>query len=511
MHHAEPSLGTIRAALRGGFFAVLAASACWGPAVAQTPSPTGDPARAERERQMSTRQGELDAAERRAVDVAREIERLAAERAQAKSQLVEAANAVQKSEARLTEIEERLVELTARETRQRTLLAGRHAELAKLLAAMQRMGRNPPPVIVTERKDVLEMIRSAKLLARVFPELNEKAVALSKELRQLEAVASEARGERDRLRAETNRYNTERTRLAALLDTNQKITAERERELAAIRRESDTIRRSVTELGELIRRHDQLVSRRAEIAAYEDEVRRQKAAEAAREAAERARAGAAAAAPGTVQGATPGGAPSTAPPAAVAVPTAPPPQEGVKVAMNVPRPPVPERPVQPIVLAPGSGRAITNPGRLKPEIPFYRAKGKLPLPSSGRHVIRFGETTQLGSRSPGLVISTRPGAQITSPSDGWVLFAGPFRSYGQLLIINAGDGYHILMTGLSRIDVQVGQFVLAAEPVGAMSPVAGPKTDGASEGPVLYVEFRKDGKPIDPSPWWAEGQKKVQG
>ncbi len=60
-------------------------------------------------------------------------------------------------------------------------------------------------------------------------------------------------------------------------------------------------------------------------------------------------------------------------------------------------------------------------------------------------------------------------AQVTSPCDGWIVYAGEFRSYGQLLIMNAGGGYHVLMAGLSQIDVQPGQFVLASEPVGTMS------------------------------------------
>jgi murein hydrolase activator len=80
------------------------------------------------------------------------------------------------------------------------------------------------------------------------------------------------------------------------------------------------------------------------------------------------------------------------------------------------------------------------------------------------------------------------------------------------LIINAGGGYHILLAGLSQIDAQPGQFVLAAEPVGTMSGSsvsAQPKSQ--TNSPVLYVEFRKDGRPIDPDPWWVEGQNKVQG
>jgi septal ring factor EnvC (AmiA/AmiB activator) len=93
-----------------------------------------------------------------------------------------------------------------------------------------------------------------------------------------------------------------------------------------------------------------------------------------------------------------------------------------------------------------------------------------------------------------------------------VVYSGPFRSYGQLLIINAGGGYHVLLAGMGRIDVSLGQFVLTGEPVavmGASLPAGQGHNDNSR--PVLYVEFRKDGRPIDPGPWWAEAPEKVQG
>ena len=105
--------------------------------------------------------------------------------------------------------------------------------------------------------------------------------------------------------------------------------------------------------------------------------------------------------------------------------------------------------------------------------------------------------------------------QVTSPSDGWVVFSGNFRSYGQLLIINVGGGYHVLLAGLERISVELGQFVLTGEPVGVMGRDAtlGHSfiASGPSDRPVLYVEFRKDGNSIDPTPWWASAEEKVRG
>src|SRR5690606_8177076 len=104
-----------------------------------------------------------------------------------------------------------------------------------------------------------------------------------------------------------------------------------------------------------------------------------------------------------------------------------------------------------------------------PAVPFHLAKARLPLPAQGRRVLAFGDKTQFGGNSKGIVLETRAGAQIVAPCDGWVVYAGEFRSYGQLLIINAGGGYHVLLAGLSHIDVQPGQFVLAAEPIGTMT------------------------------------------
>lgn len=158
--------------------------------------------------------------------------------------------------------------------------------------------------------------------------------------------------------------------------------------------------------------------------------------------------------------------------------------------------------------------SLGSADRLAPAVSFVDARGLLPMPVSGKVVRRYGDKDAVGAKSEGISIATRMGAQVSAPSDGWVVYAGPFRSYGQLLIINAGDGYHVLLAGMERIDVQLGQFVLAGEPVATMaSPrlASAAAVDIVSTQPVLYIEFRKDGTSIDPAPWWASGDKKVGG
>ena len=158
--------------------------------------------------------------------------------------------------------------------------------------------------------------------------------------------------------------------------------------------------------------------------------------------------------------------------------------------------------------------ALNDPGRLAPALAFVSARGHLPLPVNGVRIREFGVPDSLGSTEKGLTIATRAGAQVTAPCDGWVVYAGAFRNYGQVLILNAGGGYHVVLAGMERISVDVGQFVLTGEPVAIMGsgPQVAATLASGSNQPALYVEFRKDGTPVDPSPWWAASEgEKVRG
>ena len=310
------------------------------------------------------------------------------------------------------------------------------------------------------------MVRSAMLLASAFPELRGQALALAEQLNGLVRVMASIRTEGEKLRMETGRLNEARTRLASLQETKRQTQAERSLELDEMRRAAADITRSVGDLSDLINKLDKEVAERTGLGTYEQQL--------------------AASGEQRGQGGQPG-----APGAAGS-----------------------EEKEASIVLAPAEERvAMLTPGRIKPAMPFVQAKGLLPLPAQGKRVLTFGDKTQYGSHSKGLVLETRFGAHVVSPSDGWIVYAGEFRSYGRLLIINAGGGYHILLAGLSQIDAQLGQFVLAGEPVGVMA--AEPKSaQGKSQdsAPLLYIELRKDQKPIDPDPWWMnDASRKVQG
>ena len=384
---------------------------------------------------------------------------LAEERARLNSELIEAGKRVQASEAKLSETEVKLSELTDQVNVIQSSITERKETIVKMLSAMQRMGRTPPPALVTRRDDALAVVRSAMLLADVFPELKYQADSLSKELDGLVTLENGIRDQRDAEKRETERLASERASLDRLLEEKRRATAQGEAELADIRRTAAEQAQTVTDLNELIEQIEVRIAK-VEFAQYDAEL----ATERALRAREQQQALA-----------TPAG-------------------ESV------------------IELKPKSTRvAFASPDRLKPALPFEAAKGTLRLPAQGRRVKRFGDPDAAGSSLKGMSLQTRGEARITAPADGWVVYAGEFRSYGQLLIINAGGGYHILLAGMSRIDVSLGQFVLAGEPIAAMGTPAVPGSGDDNSRPVLYVEFRKDGRPIDPDPWWAEASEKVQG
>lgn len=129
-------------------------------------------------------------------------------------------------------------------------------------------------------------------------------------------------------------------------------------------------------------------------------------------------------------------------------------------------------------------------------IPITRQRGKLLPPAVGRILGRYGEVSSTGLTQKGLTLETAPGAQVVAPYEGNVVYAGHFRGYGELLIIEHGEGYHSLLAGLSRIDSTIGQWVVAGEPVGVMGR-------SGKRKPVLYVELRRNGQPINPLPWLA--------
>ena len=419
-----------------------------------------DLSREEAQKKLDETSQKLQSSRAQEQGLAQDVAALAEARAKLNSDLIEAGKQVQASEAKLSGTEAKLAELTDQVTVIRNSITDRKETIVKMLSAMQRIGRTPPPALVTRRDDALAVVRSAMLLAQVFPELKYQADNLSQELDGLVKLETGIREQRDAEKSEADRLAAERGRIDKLLEEKKVKLAQSEAELSATRQAADQQAAEETELNALIARLDERIAK-AEVAQYDAEVATEKALRAREQ------------------------------------------QQALATPGN-------EKVIE---IKPESTKiAFASPARLKPAMPFELTKGTLPLPAQGKRLKRFGEADGVGGTLRGISLQTRGEARIIAPTDGWVVYAGPFRSYGNLLIINAGGGYHVLLAGMGRIDVSLGQFVLAGEPVAVMGAAlqAGQGNNDNSR-PVLYVEFRKDGRPIDPGPWWAEASEKVQG
>ena len=130
-----------------------------------------------------------------------------------------------------------------------------------------------------------------------------------------------------------------------------------------------------------------------------------------------------------------------------------------------------------------------------PETPvtgFSKAKGRLSRPARGPLVTAFHSELSKGVVSNGIDIKTAAKAQVIAPFDGTVIYAGPFKNFANLVIIDHGEGYTSLLSGLGETDTEVGQSLLAGEPVGTMP---------ADTNSKLHMEIRKNNHPVDPNEW----------
>ncbi len=378
------------------------------------------------------------------------------ERAKLKASLIDTTAKVAAIETAIAVAQARLDALAADEAARQGALDTRRAVVAELLAALQRMGRKPPPALLVDPGDVLKAARASMLLSAVLPGMRADVERLLGDLAALARTRHDLLVARRGLDADLAAVNRERDRLTTLVAVRQDALGSTPAEREAGREEARRIAEGAGSFKDLLG------------AMERDSAPVAKGAEAAR----RADALAALAPDGAaVSKGTPDGAADPKP--------------------------------------------FKDPARLAPAVAFAATRGLLPLPVSGALLRRFGEDDGLGGTEKGALFATVPSAVVASPADGWVAYAGPYRSYGQLVILNAGAGYYIVLAGMERINVDLGQFVLTGEPIAAMGDGSRKTAVAIALGaaqPVLYVEFRKDGATIDPGPWWAKPEiQKVRG
>ena len=425
---------------RCGVAAAMLLLACGAARSGNTLDTAPDPDRSRAEYERVTK--EISLSSERMAKLAADIATVKKDKASITAALIQSAKTEQKLAQDIEDIGARLEGLKGQEQTIRTSLAARRNVLAEVLGALQRMGLNPPPAILVKPEDALSSVRSAILLGAVVPELRQQTDILVADLKEHMRVTASIEAERQRLATAVTDQVAEKQRLNLLMQAKDKLQSDTETAIADEQKKSQELAAKAGSLKELI----------ASLDAQAEKTR--KAAEAARQAAQDDVADA-------------GGGPDGAQTASVQPPEA---------------------------------------NRLTDSMPFSALRGQVALPVIGKVKRRFGADDGNGGAMQGDMVATQSGAIVTAPADGNVLYAGPFRSYGQLLILDAGGGYHVVLAGMSKLSVASGQSVLAGEPIGAMGEarVASTAASQDTKSPELYVEFRKDGKPVDPTPWWAD-------
>jgi len=481
--------------LRAG--TALLALALFAPAHAfaqSTPPTAKELERAEREKELEILRSDLEQRKATEAKIKIEVEALKDDRKKLGQALIDTAARLKAIEGRLSATEARLKPLDGREAEIKRSLDSRQTILAEVLSAAARLSRRPAPAIMLKPEDALDSVRSAMLLGAVVPELRQEAETLVADLTELGRVRKDIETERQSLADNQTALVGERVRLAALIDERQRRQSEREKALEGERGRAQALAKQVQTVSELVTRIEKDIEA-ARIAA--EEAQRKALMEAAKrevEAAKLAAEAEAARIKAEAEAAKRTAAAETAKLRADAE-MAKRQAEAAKREAAEAKQKAEKR----------NFAALADPARITPALAFADAKGQFALPVAGTRIREFGASDGAGGTEKGIQLSTRPGAQVTAPCDGWVVYAGLFRSYGRLLIINGGGGYHVLLAGMEQITVELGQFVLAGEPVAVMAGVGQSAAKAApTTSPVLYIEFRKDGNSIDPAPWWAE-------
>ena len=335
-------------------------------------------------------------------------------------ELVGNADAVRASEEELERLDTRLAVLGEEQIVIRSQIQAQRISMGRILAAMQRLGREPPSSLMLSPGTMEDAVRSGVLLKALYKTLEERSLVLSRTLQQVRIVEGKLQAARDSAERARSQLDVKRSRLSALV-------AERRELYRILQPRNEVADKEATKSAKTV---NALLGKLEQA----DPVAKQ--------------------------------------------------EQSTTLA---------ERP------KPASARI------------FAQLKGSLRLPVTGRIVGRYGEANSSGEPQRGVTIATRAGAQVVSPVGGEVLFSGPFRSYGTLLIIAPAEGYHVLLAGLGTLDVSAGQWLLAGEPVGRVGE-NGPKNVGISGSETsVYIEFRNKGHPIDPTSWMRGIKRKVTG
>lgn len=350
--------------------------------------------------------------------------------------MIASAKQIQNSEEKISRMESELETLRADLKKAEENFVVEDDNLIKTLSALQNLALKSTEALFVQPLTPVEIIRSAMLLREAVPYLQENAARIREDLEKIEAQKNLVEKQVARIIRQKKILEKEHEQMKALVQRKSKIRNAVEIKSVKAKKKVEQLASQANDLRDLL---NKLEKQRQEKLRRQEEERRRlaelKAAEARRAA-----------------------------------------EETKKL----------------------EEKQRADLIKFKPEVinevgeNFVKAKGHLLRPARGPVVTAYGEQMSKGVTSKGIIIKTRSQAQVISPYDGTVIFAGPFRGYGNLIIIEHGQGYLSLLAGLEEVDCELGQMLLAGEPVGQM-----PESGDAR----LYVELRKDNHPVNPLTW----------
>lgn len=394
--------------------------------------------------------------------------RLAQEIFELKTALVETATRIQSLEDALFKAEQRLDELSAEEAIIAEEMAQERDRLYALLAAMQSLERQRPPALIVSPDDAVLAVRSAIIMEEILPVLKARTDHLIAQVKQLAELRTDIKTETEGITSSETSLLQEKTNIEYLLGKNADRQTALETKSSIDQKRIDELAKEASTLKSLINKLAREGSKNAVPSDPESDPK-----------------------------STPG---------------------EDEIALRTPQ----LTDIPPNRDSNSGQKSRTNKHNLPPNMKFSQALGKIKLPVAGNVIVGYGESDDLGQKSEGITIATRANAQVVAPFDGTIAYAGPFLEFEQLLLIDTGEGYHIILTGMSSVFGSVGENLAAGEPIGVMGAEAEDEPEINEENKKtqprmqrakqqLYIEFRKNGDPINPNKWLVEDQRKASG
>ncbi|AWU94375.1 metallopeptidase [Azospirillum ramasamyi] len=468
-----PSPGAGEGLLAG--FVVIAGLIFAQPANAQSEAPKDTLKRVEQQLQTDKqRQQQLE----------RQSQALQSELDDLRGRLIALADQARGQEQELDQLEESLTALEVEERERSAGLDAERQQIATLLAALQRLARIPPEAALARPESPVDTLRSALLLRDAVPALKARADALAQALTALADTRGRLVDQRSKALAARVALAEKQGEMNRLIARREELSRQTEEERVQVGQRMAALSGQATDLRQLMERIE--AERRAAIEAAarrEAERREAERREAARREAEKREAERRLAAQKEAERKE---------------------AERKLAELRATEQKIAERKAAEEKRARDeAAREAARERELAAKAPEGRpAVAGMVLPAAGKLTTRFGEADRYGATSRGVTVQTRAGAAVVAPRGGTIVFAGPFKGYGLILIVEHGNGYHSLIAGLGRIDTAVGRKVAGGEPLAVMPP------DG---NPDLYFELRRNGQPINPQRGFGAPEGKGQG